>query len=167
LSTVGAGTVQPGVQVALNWNSLGITNFIQDCNKAIQLFQSYVHQMQKSAAAIEQIVAMIRTEMLVPLTLEGASGETLDLQVPSCVRLRARHAWDSHTLRTSRCTSTRRQASLHARMVVQEFFERLEKHRADKVDVLVKKYSQISNLLIKIEEVVVPSTTEHKVCSLC
>ena len=70
------------MQVALNWNSLGITNFIQDCNKAIQLFQSYVHQMQKSAGAIEQIVAMIRTEMLVPLTLEGASGETLDLQVP-------------------------------------------------------------------------------------
>jgi hypothetical protein len=95
-------------QVALNWNSLGITSFIQDCNKAIQLFQSYVHQMQKSASAIEQvrasacacgcmrvnaraceragaaqIVEMIRTESIVPLTLEGASGETLDLQVPS------------------------------------------------------------------------------------
>ena len=52
----------------------------QDCNKAIQLFQSYVHQMQKSASAIEQIVEMIRTESIVPLTLEGASGETLDLQ---------------------------------------------------------------------------------------
>ena len=73
----------------------------------------------------------------------------------------------SRTLRTSRCTSTRRQASLHTRTVVQEFFERLEKHRADKVDVLVKKYSQISNLLIKIEEVVVHNATEHKVCSLC
>jgi hypothetical protein len=36
--------------------------------------------MQKSASAIEQIVEMIRTESIVPLTLEGASGETLDLQ---------------------------------------------------------------------------------------
>ena len=40
--------------------------------------------MQKSASAIEQIVEMIRTESIVPLTLEGASGETLDLQ--ACLR---------------------------------------------------------------------------------
>jgi hypothetical protein len=44
---------------------------------------------------------------------------------------------------------------------VQEFVEKLEKYRTDKVEMLVKKYRQISNLLIKIEEVVVKNS-EHK-----
>ncbi len=44
---------------------------------------------------------------------------------------------------------------------MQEFVEKLEKYRTDKVEMLVKKYRQISNLLIKIEEVVVKNS-EHK-----
>ncbi len=44
---------------------------------------------------------------------------------------------------------------------MQEFVEKLEKYRTDKVEMLVKKYRQIANLLIKIEEVVVKNS-EHK-----
>jgi hypothetical protein len=70
-----------------------------------------------------QIVEMIRTESIVPLTLEGESGETLDLQAWAHAHARARtHA--------------------RARIGVQEFFEKLEKYRTDKVDVLVKKCAQ-------------------------
>ena len=61
----------------------------------------------------------------------------------------------------------RRNELLSATRGVQEFVEKLEKYRTDKVEMLVKKYRQISNLLIKIEEVVVHNATEHKVCSLC
>ena len=55
----------------------------------------------------------------------------------------------------------RRNELLSATRGVQEFVEKLEKYRTDKVEMLVKKYRQISNLLIKIEEVVVKNS-EHK-----
>jgi dynein heavy chain len=41
----------------LNWNSLGILEFIQACQKAINTFQQIVKQVQKNSAIIEQVRA--------------------------------------------------------------------------------------------------------------
>ena len=58
------GCLRPGF-VTLNWNSLGITDFIDSCGKGINDFQSISSQVQKTAANIEQVVADIANAVLV------------------------------------------------------------------------------------------------------
>ena len=38
----------------LNWNSLGIPEFVETCNNAINEFQSLVNQVQKNSSIITQ-----------------------------------------------------------------------------------------------------------------
>lgn len=51
-------SLQPGFTI-LNWNSLGIPEFITACNKAINTFQQVVKQVQKNSGIIEQVVYAI------------------------------------------------------------------------------------------------------------
>ncbi|PNH08033.1 Dynein-1-alpha heavy chain, flagellar inner arm I1 complex [Tetrabaena socialis] len=71
------GCLQPGFTI-LNWNSLGITEFIGACNKAIATFQQLVKQVQKNSGIIEQVVYAIAGAQLVSEPVEGA--EVMDLQ---------------------------------------------------------------------------------------
>ncbi|GLI59150.1 hypothetical protein VaNZ11_000978 [Volvox africanus] len=69
--------LQPGFTI-LNWNSLGITEFIGACDKAIATFQQLVKQVQKNSGIIEQVVYAIASAQLVSEAEEGA--EVMDLQ---------------------------------------------------------------------------------------
>lgn len=51
-------SLQPGFTI-LNWNSLGIPEFITACSKAINTFQQVVKQVQKNSSIIEQVVFTI------------------------------------------------------------------------------------------------------------
>ncbi|KAJ3328734.1 Dynein heavy chain 10, axonemal, partial [Blyttiomyces sp. JEL0837] len=56
--------MKPGF-TRLNWNSLGIPDFIQRCNQEINKFGSMVNQIKKNAANIEHAVDSIAKSMLV------------------------------------------------------------------------------------------------------
>ncbi|KXZ49756.1 DHC2 protein [Gonium pectorale] len=71
------GCLQPGFTI-LNWNSLGISEFIGTCDKAIATFQQLVKQVQKNSGIIEQVVYAIAGAQLVKEPEEGA--EVMDLQ---------------------------------------------------------------------------------------
>lgn len=43
--------LRPGLE-SLNWNSLGIPDFIKKCEQEINKFQSVVNQIQKNASMI-------------------------------------------------------------------------------------------------------------------
>ncbi|CAH1801914.1 unnamed protein product [Owenia fusiformis] len=67
--------IRPGSK-RLNWNSLGINDFIGKCNAAIGKFESLVNQIQKNAKDIEQRLKMI----------EGASlFKRAPLKAPDCL----------------------------------------------------------------------------------
>ena len=44
----------------LNWNSLGILEFIQACRRAINTFQQVVKQVQKNSGIIEQVGGLLK-----------------------------------------------------------------------------------------------------------
>ncbi|GFH18110.1 flagellar inner arm dynein 1 heavy chain alpha, partial [Haematococcus lacustris] len=71
----------PGFQT-LNWNSLGIPEFIQACQKSINNFQQVVKQVQKNSGIIEKVVYAIAGASIVtdPAAAAGGSSELLDLQ---------------------------------------------------------------------------------------
>ncbi|KAI9351727.1 dynein heavy chain, N-terminal region 1-domain-containing protein [Zopfochytrium polystomum] len=56
--------MKPGL-TRLNWNSLGIPDFIQRCNQEINKFSSMVNQIKKNAANVASAVDMIAKTMLV------------------------------------------------------------------------------------------------------
>ena len=64
----------------LNWNSLGIGDFLSACTKAIAEFSSLVHQVQKNASIIEAAIEMISSSCLVDPNEFGSSVGVLDLQ---------------------------------------------------------------------------------------
>eukprot|EP00898_Chlorokybus_atmophyticus_P006649 jgi/Chlat1/6986/Chrsp56S00523 len=65
----------------LNWNSLGIPEFITSCTKAINEFNSLVHQVQKNASIIEKVVASIGNATLIKdMPTDAAEGDITDLQ---------------------------------------------------------------------------------------
>lgn len=66
----------PGFNI-YNWNSLGIPEFIQACNKAINTFQQVVKQVQKNSGIIEQVVYSIAGSRIVK---EPEGEEVMDLQ---------------------------------------------------------------------------------------
>jgi dynein heavy chain len=72
------GVLKPGFDT-LNWNSLGIADFIQTCRNGIGDFQSIATQVQKTSAYVEGVVHSISTAVLVvPPTSED--GDVLDNQ---------------------------------------------------------------------------------------
>ena len=70
--------LKPGFDT-LNWNSLGIADFIHTCRNGIGDFQSIATQVQKTSAYVEGVVHSISTAVLVvPPTSED--GDVLDNQ---------------------------------------------------------------------------------------
>lgn len=61
--------MKPGF-TRLNWNSLGIPEFIHRCNVEINKFSSIVNQIKKSSANIEQVVSDISRAMLIKVPSE-------------------------------------------------------------------------------------------------
>ncbi|CAD7701503.1 unnamed protein product, partial [Ostreobium quekettii] len=62
----------------LNWNSLGISDFVASCNKKINEFQSLVNQVQKNSSIIEKVVTGIANAKIV--TEPPEDDEVMDLQ---------------------------------------------------------------------------------------
>lgn len=58
-------SLEPGFHV-LNWNSLGIADFTQQCRKAINEFNTRVGQALKSKRDIEALVTSIASAELLP-----------------------------------------------------------------------------------------------------
>ena len=67
--------LQPGYS-PLNWNSLGILEFVEKCKEAINEFASLVTQVKKNGGVIEQVAADISAARVVFDPPVGA--ETLD-----------------------------------------------------------------------------------------
>jgi dynein heavy chain, axonemal len=57
--------MKPGFQ-RLNWNSLGIPEFITRCNQEINKFSSMVNQIRKNSANISHAVDQIAKAMFIP-----------------------------------------------------------------------------------------------------
>ncbi|KAJ3144485.1 Dynein heavy chain 10, axonemal [Geranomyces variabilis] len=66
--------MKPGF-TRLNWNSLGIAEFIQRCNSEINKFSSMVNQIRKNSANISSAVNQISRALLIK---EPSTGEILD-----------------------------------------------------------------------------------------
>ncbi|DBA95316.1 TPA: Dynein heavy chain cytoplasmic [Trebouxia sp. C0006] len=64
----------------LNWNSLGIPDFVATCNRAVNEFQSLVSQVQKSSSMVEKVVYSIMTSNLVRDPAMHGSQDVMDLQ---------------------------------------------------------------------------------------
>ncbi len=140
-------SLEPGFTI-FNWTSLGITEFIANCDKAIATFQSLVKQVQKNSSIIEQVVYAIAGAQLVtePAGARHAnsyaeSAWAASLGVP--VRL------DEFGLKGNLLSATDDEV-----LDLQEFCEAIERQRVSALEALVKKYRTISPLLGKIEEVV-------------
>ncbi|KAJ3055760.1 Dynein heavy chain 10, axonemal [Rhizophlyctis rosea] len=108
--------MKPGF-TRLNWNSLGIHEFIQRCNQEITKFSSLVNQIKKNSANIAAAVHQI-------------AGASLIREPPTEELL------DAH-----------------------EFFDFVNKHRANILEGMVQKYLSIGPLLIKMESLVVRTNT--------
>lgn len=68
-------SLEPGLTV-LNWNSLGISDFAQQCHKAVNEFNTRVAQVLKNKHEIEVLVAGMSQANLMP-TAETAQVPTL------------------------------------------------------------------------------------------
>lgn len=75
--------LDPGL-TRLNWNSLGIKEFIDSCTKSIHEFQSLMNQVQKNSAIIEKVVAGIATARLVAELPQGKSAWLNAASCPAC-----------------------------------------------------------------------------------
>lgn len=73
-------SLKPGMD-SLNWNSLGIPDFIQKCEGEINKFQSVVNQVQKNASMISSVVESIATTVLVPPVKFQSQTDIYDMQV--------------------------------------------------------------------------------------
>ena len=69
----------PGFR-SLNWNSLGIPDFLALCNKAINEFNSLLHQVHKNSSIIEGVVSSIEDQNLLSEDVFKQSSEVIDLQ---------------------------------------------------------------------------------------
>ncbi|GBG66229.1 hypothetical protein CBR_g57832 [Chara braunii] len=70
----------------LNWNSLGIPDFISTCTKAINEFNSLVNQVQKNSNIIEKVVDTIWNATLIVSFPKRTASEIMDLQVSVVLR---------------------------------------------------------------------------------
>ena len=66
--------LKPGV-VRLNWNSLGISDFIQKCSSQIGKFESLVNQIQKNSSDVETRLTIIETTNLFKVPPPGFQGQ--------------------------------------------------------------------------------------------
>ncbi|KAF1480795.1 Dynein heavy chain 10, axonemal, partial [Pygoscelis antarcticus] len=96
----------------LNWNSLGIGDFIVRCTQAIRKFESLVHQIHNNSEDISNKLLFIESTNLFKFQLSKNGDE-----LPKA----------------------------------KEFFEYLKCERAKDVAHMVRKYTAISQLLIKVE----------------
>lgn len=117
----------------LNWNSLGISEFIIGCNKAIKEFQSLLNQVHKNSSRIEEVIEKI------------ANAELIE--------------FDPAARRRSGGDGSHVPSSSGGVLDLQEFQELIENRRVQVVDDLIAKYRTISSLLGKVEEVVAGTNT--------
>ncbi|KAG9487629.1 hypothetical protein GDO78_007442 [Eleutherodactylus coqui] len=103
----------------LNWNSLGIGDFISRCSQAVSKFESLVHKVQKNASDIDNKLSAIESANLFKFINKKSS------ELPG----------------------------------VKEFFEYIENERSKDVEIMVRKYTAIGSILIKIEGLVVNTNT--------
>ena len=137
-----------------NWCSLHIPTLIERCTKAINEFQSVVSQIHKSSMMIEEIVTSIESVQLVQ------EGDFTSLRRPSSAA--GEHDGDVGDETASSSDSTSFDLPLHDNPIsVSEFYEKTEKARLSRLDLLVRKYRSIGPLLIKIEEIVAFTNTGH------
>ncbi|PRP82215.1 dynein-1-alpha heavy chain, flagellar inner arm I1 complex, partial [Planoprotostelium fungivorum] len=127
--------LRPGFE-SLNWNSLGIPDFIKRCDQEISKFQSIVNQIQKNASMIGGVVESIANAILIPYL-----NTRTDIQVKDGV-LRLPPSLSHSTIDL---------------LDLQEFLDAMEKENGKVVEEIVKKYKTIGSLLGKIEGII-----EHK-----
>lgn len=129
-------SLDPGFHF-LNWNSLGIADFTQQCRKAINEFNTRVGQVLKNKRDIEALVASIASAELLPDVDDCTTVPTLQV---TC------HVFFISIMTCLLCKLDN--------CPMQEFYDSVEKHRLALVENLVKKYRTIPQLLGKMEEVV-------------
>ncbi|XP_075256614.1 dynein axonemal heavy chain 10-like [Convolutriloba macropyga] len=66
--------LKPGV-VRLNWNSLGISDFIQKCTSQIGKFESLVNQIQKNSSDVESRLHIVESANLFKVPPPGFQGQ--------------------------------------------------------------------------------------------
>ncbi|CAG9462277.1 unnamed protein product [Pedinophyceae sp. YPF-701] len=81
----------------LNWNSLGIADFLASANKAIKEFQSLVSQVHKNSSIVQSVVEKIATSSIVDSVVakvrqEAAAGDGLMDLAEFCEALERRRA---------------------------------------------------------------------------
>lgn len=126
--------LRPGL-TPLNWNSLGIADFIESATRGIAAFKNIREQVEKSEERVEAVVESIEQSILV---------RSFD--------------WTKTSLGSSASTSTLGEDSFESSsdgediMDIQEFYDYFENHRISEVEKLVEQYESIGPFLIKIEE---------------
>ncbi|KAF4659064.1 Dynein heavy chain 10, axonemal [Perkinsus olseni] len=126
--------LRPGL-TPLNWNSLGIVDFIESATRGIAAFRNIREQVEKSEERVQAVVESIEQSILV---------RPFD--------------WTKTDLSPSPSTSTLAEDSVDSSsdyqrvMDVQEFYDYFETHRLSEVEKLVDQYEAIGPFLIKIEE---------------
>ncbi|KAF4667709.1 Dynein heavy chain 10, axonemal [Perkinsus chesapeaki] len=127
--------LRPGL-TPLNWNSLGIIDFIESASRGIAAFKNVREQVEKSEERIEAVVESIERSILV---------RPFD--------------WTKTDISPSASTSTLAEESVGSSssdvsktMDVMEFYDFFETHRVAEVEKLVDQYEAIGPFLIKIEE---------------
>lgn len=123
----------------LNWNSLGIPEFIQRCNQEINKFSSLVNQIRKNSANVAHAVDQITRAMLVK---EPPTDEIQDAFVNK---------------RGGRVE--RELEKITFSPIFKEFFDFIGKHRLNVIEGIVQKYRSIGPLLIKMESLVCNTNT--------
>ncbi|OAE19678.1 hypothetical protein AXG93_1847s1410 [Marchantia polymorpha subsp. ruderalis] len=63
----------------LNWNALGIPDFVTNCTKAINAFKALISQVQSNAANMENAIAGIARSKLVGISPNNEDSEILDM----------------------------------------------------------------------------------------
>lgn len=74
-------SLDPGFHV-LNWNSLGIADFTQQCRKAVNEFNTRVGQVLKNKRDIDALVLSIASADLLP-DVSNSAVPTLQVRPPS------------------------------------------------------------------------------------
>ncbi|KAF4706069.1 Dynein heavy chain 10, axonemal, partial [Perkinsus olseni] len=126
--------LRPGL-TPLNWNSLGIVDFVESATRGIAAFKNIREQVEKSEERVQAVVESIEQSILV---------RPFD--------------WTKTDLSPSPSTSTLAEDSVDSSsdyqrvMDVQEFYDFFETHRLSEVEKLVDQYEAIGPFLIKIEE---------------
>jgi dynein heavy chain len=134
--------LRPGF-TRLNWNSLAIMGFVDEAERKIDNFNSLVDQVQKKSSNVQKIIDSICATNLVPDPEE----------IKEIMRNRGGETASDGSLR---------QEDEHGLLRLSVLLQEMETYRADVIEQLVRKYKDISPLLIKVEEAMFGTNTGRK-----